>query len=149
MMQKETVLVIGACGQLGTELVEALRNIYGDSHVVASDVKQSEHPVFQAGPFEILDILDKARLLEILEKYKPTQVYHLAALLSATAEKMPEFAWKLNMDGLFHLLDAARDTGIVKKSILAQQHCGLRTEYPKIQYPTVWCYGSNHRLWYQ
>ncbi|MBU3736465.1 MAG: NAD-dependent epimerase/dehydratase family protein [Methylobacterium sp.] len=108
-MQKETVLVIGACGQLGTELTEALRGIYGENNVVASDVKKSDNIVFQTGPFEVLDILDKPKLLEILEKYKPTQVYHLAALLSATAEKMPEFAWKLNMDGLFHLLDAARD----------------------------------------
>ena len=58
-MQKETVLVIGACGQLGTELVEALRGIYGESHVVASDVKKSDNVVFQTGPFEILDILDK------------------------------------------------------------------------------------------
>lgn len=114
-MQNETVLVIGACGQLGTELVEALRNIYGENHVVASDVKKSDSPVFQTGPFELLDILDKKRLEEILIQYKPAQVYHLAALLSATAEKMPEFAWKLNMDGLFHLLDAARDMGIVKK----------------------------------
>jgi nucleoside-diphosphate-sugar epimerase len=114
-MQNETVLVIGACGQLGTELVEALRAIYGENNVVASDVKKSDNVVFSTGPFETLDILDKARLTELIQKYKPTQVYHLAALLSATAEKMPEFAWKLNMDGLFHLLDAARDMGIIKK----------------------------------
>ena len=114
-MTAEKILVIGACGQLGTELVEALRGIYGDNNVVASDVKKSDNPVFEAGPFEVLDILDKPKLEEILKSYKPTQVYHLAALLSATAEKMPEFAWKLNMDGLFHLLDATRDMGIVQK----------------------------------
>ena len=114
-MTAEKILVIGACGQLGTELVEALRGIYGDTNVVASDVKKSDNPVFEAGPFEVLDILDKPKLEEILKSYKPTQVYHLAALLSATAEKMPEFALKLNMDGLFHLLDATRDMGIVQK----------------------------------
>ncbi len=114
-MTKETVLVIGSCGQLGTELVESLRGIYGDAQVVASDIKKSDNPVFDGGPFENLDILDADRLGEILQKYKPTQVYHLAALLSATAEKNPEFGWKLNMEGLFHVLNAARDTGIIKK----------------------------------
>jgi nucleoside-diphosphate-sugar epimerase len=63
------------------------------------------------GPFEILDILDQKRLTEIVAKYKPTQVYHLAALLSATAEQKPEFGWKLNMDGLFNVLNLARDGG--------------------------------------
>ena len=62
-----------------------------------------------------MDILDEKAFREIIEKYKPTQVYHLAALLSATAEKMPEFAWKLNMDGLFHVLNAARDMGVIKR----------------------------------
>ncbi len=134
-MQKETVLVIGACGQLGTELTEALRGIYGENNVVASDVKKSDNVVFQTGPFEVLDILDKPKLLEILEKYKPTQVYHLAALLSATAEKMPEFAWKLNMDGLFHLLDAARDTGIVKKVYWPSSIAAFGPNTPRINTP--------------
>lgn len=114
-MGTEKILVIGSCGQLGTELVEALRGIYGDSNVIASDLKKSDNPVFEAGPFETLDILDEKSFREIVEKYKPTQVYHLAALLSATAEKMPEFAWKLNMDGLFHVLNAARDMGVIKR----------------------------------
>jgi len=96
-------------------LVEALRGIYGDSNVIASDLKKSDNPVFEAGPFETLDILDEKSFREIVEKYKPTHVYHLAALLSATAEKMPEFAWKLNMDGLFHVLNAARDMGVIKR----------------------------------
>ena len=114
-MTNEKVLVIGSCGQLGTELVEALRGIYGDSNVIASDVKKSDNPVFDGGPFETLDILDADGLGAVIQKYKPTQVYHLAALLSATAEKNPEFGWKLNMEGLFHVLNAARDTGIIKK----------------------------------
>jgi nucleoside-diphosphate-sugar epimerase len=103
----ENILVIGACGQLGTELVESLRTIYGDSNVIASDIRQSEHAVFKQGPFENLDILDKNRLSEILTKYQPKQVYHLAALLSATAEAKPKLGWTLNMDGLFNVLDAA------------------------------------------
>ena len=84
-MSKETVLVIGSCGQLGTELVENLQQIYGPANVVASDIRQSDSPVFTNGQFEVLDIMDQNRLAEIVQKYKPTQVYHLAALLSATA----------------------------------------------------------------
>ncbi len=106
----DTILVIGAGGQLGTELVEALRGIYGSSSVVATDVKkQSEvaNILHETGPYEQLDVLDKPKLTALLSKYKPNQVYHLAALLSATAEKHPKFAWELNMDGLFNVLDAA------------------------------------------
>ena len=110
-MKKETVLVIGSCGQLGTELVEALRGIYGNDNVIASDIRKGDSEVFETGPFELLDILNVDRWKEILQKYKPTQVYHLAALLSATAEQQPEFAWKLNMQGLFHVLDAAKEPG--------------------------------------
>ena len=110
-MGKEKILIIGASGQLGTELVEALRNIYGASSVVASDIRKSDNPVFETGPFETLDILDLVKWKDILQRHQPTQVYHLAALLSATAEQNPEFAWKLNMQGLFHVLDAAREEG--------------------------------------
>ena len=110
----ENILVIGACGQLGTELVEELRKIYGDSHVIASDIRQSDDEVFKNGPFETLDILDKNNFTSLLQKYKPSQVYHLAALLSATAEAKPKLGWTLNMDGLFNVLDAAVDFKIVK-----------------------------------
>jgi nucleoside-diphosphate-sugar epimerase len=110
----ENILVIGACGQLGTELVEELRKIYGDQHVIASDIRQSDDEVFKAGPFENLDILDKNRLGELLTTYKPAQVYHLAALLSATAEAKPKLGWTLNMDGLFNVLDAAVEHQIGK-----------------------------------
>lgn len=110
-MGKEKILIIGSSGQLGTELVEALRYIYGASSVVASDIRKSDNPVFETGPFETLDILDLAKWKDILQRHQPTQVYHLAALLSATAEQNPEFAWKLNMQGLFHVLDAAREEG--------------------------------------
>jgi nucleoside-diphosphate-sugar epimerase len=108
-MAKETVLVIGACGQVGSELVPALRDIYGDSHVIASDIQTPTNPVFEAGPFEHLDVLDVQRLVQIIEQYRPTHIYHLAALLSATAERQPLFGWKLNMEGLFNLLNLARD----------------------------------------
>ena len=113
----DTILVIGSAGQLGTELVENLRAIHGGSNVIASDVKESKEVaaiLSETGPYEKLDVLDKPKLTELLTKYKPTQVYLLAALLSATAEKHPKFAWQLNMDGLFNVLDAAIDFKIAK-----------------------------------
>ncbi|WBO83824.1 NAD-dependent epimerase/dehydratase family protein [Hymenobacter yonginensis] len=109
----DTILVIGAGGQLGLELTHELRQMYGASNVVAADVRPPQDAeTTQAGPFELLDVLDKNRLEDVMRQYKPTQVYHLAALLSATAEKNPKFGWQLNMDGLFHVLDAAVDLGV-------------------------------------
>lgn len=109
----DTILVIGAGGQLGLELTHELRQLYGASNVVAADVRAPKgDETQQAGPFELLDVLDKPRLEEVMRQYKPKQVYHLAALLSATAEKNPKFGWQLNMDGLFNVLDASIDLGV-------------------------------------
>lgn len=112
MSTKEKILVIGSSGQIGTELVQQLRETYGVDSVIASDMKATEQA--KEGPFEVLDILDKNNLHEIVEKHKVTQIYLLAALLSATAEKNPDFAWKLNMEGLFHVLDLAKEKIISK-----------------------------------
>ena len=109
----DTILVIGAGGQLGLELTHELRRLYGASHVIAADVRAPhDAETAQAGPFELLDVLDKNRLTDVVRQYKPTQVYHLAALLSATAEKNPKFGWQLNMDGLFNVLDASVDLDV-------------------------------------
>ncbi len=108
----EKILVIGSLGQLGSELTEELGKTYGVDNVIGSDVRVPEEV---NGPFEQLDILNKDRLGELLHKYKPAQVYHLAALLSATAEKKPKLGWTLNMDGLFHVLDAAKELDFIKK----------------------------------
>jgi nucleoside-diphosphate-sugar epimerase len=113
-MNKDTVLIIGASGQIGTDLTMNLRAIYGDAHVVASDIKSAAAEVMETGPFEQLDIMDQARLHEIVDKHKVTQVYLLAALLSATAEKNIELGWMLNMRSLSHVLDLAR-VGKIKK----------------------------------
>ena len=114
MINKDTILLIGASGQIGTDLTMSLRTIYGASHVVASDIKSASREVMESGPFEQLDIMDPVRLNEIVFKYKVTQVYLLAALLSATAEKNIELGWALNMRSLSHVLDLARH-GKVKK----------------------------------
>ena len=110
MMDK--VLVIGACGQVGTELVENLQNIHGSSQVVASDIKTPTNEVFSNSEFVHLNVLDKAQIKEVFQTHKPTIVYHLAALLSATAEENPKFGWELNMDGTFNIFDACIEHGV-------------------------------------
>jgi len=113
MIQKsDKILVIGSSGQIGTELVQNLREIYGISNVVASDVKVTEQA--KEGPFEVIDVMNAQGLLEIVKRHNINQVYLLAALLSATAEKMPKFAWDLNMQGLFNVLDLAKEKIIQK-----------------------------------
>ncbi|MCV9388008.1 NAD-dependent epimerase/dehydratase family protein [Reichenbachiella ulvae] len=102
------ILVIGACGQLGTELTTRLREIYGEEHVVAADKKEPVSDL-KEGLFEVLDIMDINRVKEVLKKYQITEVYHLVALLSATAEASPRFAWELNMNSLVNLLDLANE----------------------------------------
>ncbi|MDX1903605.1 MAG: NAD-dependent epimerase/dehydratase family protein [Thermonemataceae bacterium] len=107
-MQKDVILVIGSAGQLGTELVLALQNAYGVAHVIAADVREpAKTRKEELGIFEKLDILNAIRLNEIVEKHKVTQIYHLAAMLSATGEKHPKHAWQLNMQGLINVLDIA------------------------------------------
>ncbi len=105
------ILVLGAGGQVGSELVEKLRAKHGNDKVLATDVRELEN---QSGPSEVLNALDKEKLHDIVERYKIEEVYHLVALLSATAEKNPEFGWKLNMETLFTVLDLAKDKRIKK-----------------------------------
>ena len=111
-MQTEKILVIGSNGQIGTELVEELRKSRGNENVIASDIRKPESE--ESGPFEILNILDKERLLKIIKEENVSEVYLLAALLSATAEKHVHHAWELNMEGLINVLDLAKDK-IIKK----------------------------------
>lgn len=110
-MSTEKILIIGSNGQIGLELAENLRVRYGSENVVCSDVRRMDQ---QIEPFESLDVLDKDALYSIVKKHGITQIYLLAALLSATAEKNPKFAWDLNMNGLFHVLDMAKE-GLIKK----------------------------------
>ncbi len=109
---QDKILVIGSSGQIGTELVEELRKLKGIDNVIAADIKPPQVP--QDGPFEQLDVLDKDQLLSIVKKYGINQIYLLAALLSATAEKHPEFGWELNMNSLFNILNLAKE-GLIKK----------------------------------
>ncbi len=101
----EKILVIGANGQIGTELVNALRHIHGADSVIASDINSPTYAIRHSGPFELVNVLDKDNLHHIFNKHQPTQVYLLAAILSAVGEQKPKMAWDLNMTGLLHVLD--------------------------------------------
>jgi len=108
------IIVIGSCGQIGTELVLALRSIYGESNVIAADLKDECPEILSNGPYVRMDILDRETVRNFIMEEKIDEVYLLAALLSATAEKNPDFAWRLNMEGLFTILDLAKE-GQLKK----------------------------------
>lgn len=111
----DKILIVGSGGQIGSELVESLRKKYGCENVIASDIKELQGSELQKmAPYESLNILDKNRLFEIVKKHKITQIYLLAALLSATAEKNPMFAWDLNMNGLFNVLELAKEKHLNK-----------------------------------
>ena len=110
----KTILILGACGQIGTELTLALRQKYGNESVVASDIRRSDLAELQDGPFEILDASDADALRAVCEQHKVHTVYHLVAMLSATGEKFPMKAWDLNMQSLLHVLELARE-GVIQK----------------------------------
>jgi nucleoside-diphosphate-sugar epimerase len=105
-MRQQNILVTGAGGQLGSELTQGLWRLHGKENVIATDVKKAEG-ILAGGKFHILDVLDKSALEDILVTHNITQIYHLAAVLSATGEKNPTLAWHLNMDGLINVLDAS------------------------------------------
>lgn len=104
------ILVTGALGQIGSELIMKLREVYGGDKVIATDIrKNDEDPVVKSGPFEILDVTDANRMFELAKTYEVDTIMHLAALLSATAEAKPLLAWNLNMGGLVNALEVARE----------------------------------------
>lgn len=111
---KKRILIIGASGQIGTELTMYLRSIYGNHKVIASDIREASELVMESGPFEILDAMDYNAIQDIVISYEITDVYLMAAMLSATAEKFPMKAWDLNMTSLFNVLNLAKDKKIEK-----------------------------------
>lgn len=113
MGKEHRILVIGAGGQLGSELTQGLWNLYGKEKVIATDIKNPGNVVGK-GNFEILNALDREILFDFVRKNKVTQIYHLAAILSAKGEQNPKSAWHLNMDSLLNILDAAVDFKIDK-----------------------------------
>lgn len=110
--KEDKILIIGAGGQIGIELAQELSLLYSSSNVIVADIKPIT--ALPNNPFETLDVLDKDALFSVVKKHHISQIYLLAALLSATGEQNPMFAWKLNMEGLFNVLDLAKEKHISK-----------------------------------
>jgi len=113
-MVKDKILVIGASGQIGVELTLALRKMYGNANVVASDLREENELLKGSGPYVSLDVMNKEMLHVQVIRQNITQIYLLAAILSATGEKNPNLAWNLNMQGLLNVLDIAREEKLKK-----------------------------------
>jgi nucleoside-diphosphate-sugar epimerase len=103
------ILITGALGQIGSELTLTLRDIYGTDNVLATDIRKNDSEAANNGPFELLDVMDGSKMVELAKKYEVDTIIHMAALLSATAEAKPVFAWNLNMGGLMNALETARE----------------------------------------
>ena len=110
-MRREKILIIGANGQIGSVLYKTLLKEYADNQVIASDIRP---PKKAHSRFETLDVLDLTQLAALIDKHQITQIYHLAAILSANAEQQPKQAWNLNMNGLFNVLNVAKEKKINK-----------------------------------
>ncbi|MBL4587277.1 MAG: NAD-dependent epimerase/dehydratase family protein [Flavobacteriales bacterium] len=134
MEGKTGILIIGASGQIGTELVMELRKRYGNNNVVASDLKTASAEVVESGPFEQLDVMDRDRLHQIVVQHNIGQIYLLAALLSATAEQKVMPAWNLNMYGLFYVLELARE-GFIDKIYWPSSIAVFGPNTPKLNTP--------------
>ncbi len=109
------ILITGALGQIGSELVTELRRKYGDDNVIATDIRMpTDVELRDSGPFEFMDCLDPHHITRVMQIYNPDTIFHLAAVLSAVAETKPNLAWQINVNGLYNILEAAR-----------QYHCAL------------------------
>ncbi|MDY6800165.1 MAG: NAD-dependent epimerase/dehydratase family protein [Bacteroidota bacterium] len=110
----KNILITGASGQIGSDLTIELRRLFGNNNVIASDIKPGTREIMQGGPFETVDVMDKKRIVEVVDNYNITEIYHLAAILSGNAEKKPKWAWDINMASLFNVLDIGKEKGIKK-----------------------------------
>jgi nucleoside-diphosphate-sugar epimerase len=103
------ILVTGACGQIGSALVPALRERYGNQNVIATDIEESNRDLRKSGPFEFLDVTQRGAIGAVVDRYEIDTIYHLAAILSATGERKPQLAWNVNVNGLYKVLEIARE----------------------------------------
>jgi nucleoside-diphosphate-sugar epimerase len=130
----DKIIVIGSCGQIGTELVLALRKLKGNDNVIAADLRDECPTILNNGPYVQLDALNREAVRAFIIEQNINQVYLLAALLSATAEKNPHFAWELNMEGLFTILELAKE-GQVKKIFWPSSIAVFGPTTPRINTP--------------
>lgn len=131
-----TILVIGACGQIGSELTLKLRETFGNELIIASDIKEGTQELMNSGPFEYIDATNKEQILTVVEKHNVDQIYLMAAMLSGTAEKYPDKAWDLNMNSLFHVLNLAKE-GVIKKIFWPSSIATFGLTTPKQNTPQV------------
>ena len=133
----DRILIIGAAGQIGSELTLELRRIYGSDHVFATDIKEAERDIMESGPFQLLDVMDDKRLIHFVIRHKITQIYHLAAVLSGNAEKLPIQAWHINMNSLMNILEVAKMVEEVKKVFWPSSIAVFGPTTPRINTPQL------------
>lgn len=133
----ENILVIGASGQIGSELTIELRKIHGSDHVFATDVREAPDDILRGGPFQLLDVMDDKRLIYFVIRHKITQIYHLAAVLSGNAEKLPLQAWRINMDSLMNILEIAKMVEDVKKVFWPSSIAVFGPTTPRVNTPQL------------
>lgn len=128
------ILVIGACGQIGTELTLRLREVHGKDNVIASDIREGTNELMESGEFEFVDATDKESIVKLVKKHKITDVYLMAAMLSAMGEKHPQKAWNLNMNSLLTILEIAKE-GFINKIFWPSSIAIFGNSTPKQQTP--------------
>lgn len=133
----EKILVIGAAGQIGSELVLELRKIHGNSNVFATDIKPAAPDIMESGPFQVLDVMDDKQLIHFIIRHKITQIYHLAAVLSGNAEKLPVQAWNINMDSLMNILEVAKMVEEVRKVFWPSSIAVFGPTTPRVNTPQL------------
>ncbi|HYW95934.1 MAG TPA: NAD-dependent epimerase/dehydratase family protein [Bacteroidales bacterium] len=133
----DRIMVIGAAGQIGSELVIELRKIYGDSNVFATDIKPGPKDIVEGGPFQVLDVMDDKQLIHFIIRHKINQIYHLAAVLSGNAEKLPIQAWHINMESLMNVLEIAKMVEDVKKVFWPSSIAVFGPTTPRVHTPQL------------
>ncbi len=131
----DNILIIGAAGQIGSELTLELRKIYGNSRVFATDIKDAPPDIREGGPFQLLDVMDDKHLIHFVIRHKITQIYHLAAVLSGNAEKLPNAAWHINMESLMNILEIAKLVEDIKKVFWPSSIAVFGPTTPRIMAP--------------
>lgn len=134
LYMSEKILIVGAAGQIGSELTEKLRGIYGANNVIASDINTNNKSLVNSGPFQIIDTKNYEQLKNCITGHSIDTVYLMAAMLSASAEKSPMSAWQLNMESLFHVLNLAKD-GFIKKVFWPSSIAVFGPSTPKVSTP--------------
>lgn len=133
----DKIMVIGAAGQIGSDLVTELREIHGAANVFATDIKPGPLDVVEGGPFQVLDVMDDKQLIHFIIRHKITQIYHLAAVLSGNAEKLPVQAWHINMESLLNVLEIARMVEEVKKVFWPSSIAVFGPTTPRLETPQL------------